>query len=202
MALTTAEQEALRFHLGYGNLSSVSLPYTDDGFWIQVALVSTTLGTGTETSATTAITAGSTTVVTPVAIGTIAVYDQLVVDVGDDAEVVTVVAKAVATFTARFAKAHATTGYPIATMSGLARLRMLLWDADKAWRSCTDSSVSANAGLQSVDKNDVVWFAGFRVLRDKITHWQSIVGQISGLTRIRPNWDTCGGRGSVPLESY
>ena len=188
MALTTAEQEALRFHLGYGNLSRVSLPYTNDGFWTQVELVSETLGTGTETSATTAITAGAVTVVTPLVMTGITSYSQLVVDVGTNAEVVMVQAVTVSTFTALFAKSHSVSGYPISTMCGLARLRMLLWAADSAWLACTDTSVSSSAGLKSVDKGDVVWFEGFQVLRDKISHYLSISNQLSSLTRIQCNW--------------
>lgn len=202
MALTTAEQEALRFHLGYGNLSSVSLPYTGDTFWTQVAFVSDTLGIGTETAAIDAITAGATVEVTPDDMTGIAVYGQLVVDVADAAEIVTVQAAAISTFTATFANAHPTTGYPIATMSGLARFRLLLWDADKAWRACTDGSVGVSAGLKSVDKGDVVWFEGFRVLRDKLTHYMAIANQLSHLTRIELNWVDQSRRGrSSSLEA-
>lgn len=193
MTLSTAEQESLRFHLGYGNLASTSLPYTGDMFWTQVSIVSSDLSTGTETTATTAITAGSTTTVTPVAMTGITTNTQLVIDVADQAEVVVVQAYTVSNFVAKFAKAHSASGYPIATMSGLARLRLMLWDADAAWRAMTDSSVGANAGLQSVDKGDVVWFSGFRVLRDKLAHWKSIVGALSSLTRIGSNWDDDGG---------
>lgn len=192
MTLTTAEQEALRFHLGYGNLSILSLPYTSDGFWVQVSLVSEALGTGAETSATTAITAGSTTAVTPLAMTGIAVYGQLVVGVGDEAEVVVVTATTVSTFTATFAKAHAATGYPIATMSGLARLRLLLWDADRAWRECTSSSTSAANGIKSVDKGDVVWFDGFSTSRAKRDYYLGVAAQLSSLTRIRSNWPSSG----------
>lgn len=196
MTLTTAEKDAIRHHLGYGNLSVVSLPYTGDLFWSQVDFVSSYLDTGAETSATTEVTAGSTTVVTPVAMTGITVYGQLVVGVADEAEVVMVSASTVSTFTASFAKDHATTGYPIATMSGLARLRLLLWDADKAWREISDPATSSSAGLQSVDKGDVVWFSGFRVLSDKLSHYMAIANQISHLTRIQVNWKDTGRRAS------
>jgi hypothetical protein len=99
-----------------------------------------------------------------------------------------VTATTVSTFTAAFAKAHASTGYPIATMSGLARLRMLLWDADKAWQECTSASTSALNGLKSVDKGDAVWFEGFSMSRAKRDYYLGIASQISSLTRIRSNW--------------
>lgn len=188
MALTTAEQESLRAHLGYGNLSSVSLPYTGDTFWTQVAFVSDYLGTGTETAATDVIAAGSVVEVTPDDMTGITANCQLVIDCADEAEIVVVKAVTVSTFTAKFAKAHAATGYPISTMCGLARLRMLLWEADKAWRAITDESAGVSAGLKSVDKGDAVWFEGFRVLKDKYSHYMAIVSQLSHLTRIEPNW--------------
>jgi hypothetical protein len=68
----------------------------------------------------------------------IAVYGRLVVDADEAAEVVTVKAVTASTFVAAFKKAHAASGYPIATDSGVARLRLLLNDADKAFATMTD----------------------------------------------------------------
>lgn len=202
MTLSTAEIESVRFHLGYGNVGIQALPYTDDGYWsIFDSIVSPYLGTGTETSSTTAVTAGSTVVVTPDAMTGITAYSQLVVDVAEQAEVVTVKAVTGSTFTAYFAKAHSTAGYPIATMSGLARLRMLLHDADLAWRGMTDISVGATSGLKSVDKEDVVWFEGRRVLGERASHYRAISCSISSLVRV-PSRHAAGKNRSIMIEAY
>jgi hypothetical protein len=180
------------------------LPYTDDGYWsIFDDIVSPYLGTGTETSATTAVTAASTTTVTPTSMTDIAVYGQLVVDVAEQAEVVTVKAADATTFTAYFAKAHASTGYPIATMSGKARIRMLLHEADLAWRSMTDIGVAKTAGLKSVDKQDVVWFEGRRVSRERFEHYRSVSCSISSLVRVPSRYDAYPGRAArmVTMEA-
>lgn len=187
MALTASELDALRFHLGYGNIAVGAEPYTPDTFYeVFSGVVSPYLSTGNETSATTAIAANTVAVVTPAAMTGIAAYGRLVIDVGQDAEVVTVQAVSGSTFTARFAKAHSSSGYPVATMSGLARLRMLLGAADAAWAAATSSDTGAAAGLKSVDKGDVVWFNGYRVLRDRLDHYKSIVTSISSLVRVAP----------------
>jgi len=187
MTLSTAEIEATRFHLGWGNVGIGALPYTDDGYWsVFDQVVSPYLGTGTETTATTTITAGSTTAVTPASMTGIELYGQLVVGVGDQAEVVTVSAADATTFTATFAKAHST-GYPITTMCGKARLRMLLWDADAAWRTIQSQSVAGTSGLKSVDKNDVVWQSGAgqnSALTGRLQHYRTIVNSISSLVRV------------------
>jgi len=188
VTLSSAEIESLRFHLGYGNVGLGALPYTQDGYWsVFDSIVSPYLGTGTETSATTAITAGSTTVVTPAAMTGIAVYGQLVIDVDDLTEVVTVKAATISTFTATFAKAHADTGYPIATMSGKARLRMLLREADAAWREVSGVSIAASSGLKSVDKADVVWQdsgSSNPALSGRLFHYRTVVSSISALVRV------------------
>lgn len=190
MTLSTAEIASTRFHLGYGNVSNDGLPYTDDGFWeIFDDIVSPYLETGTETSATTAVTANSTTTITPASMTGIAVYGQLVVDVDDQAEIVTVKAADATTFSAYFANTHAATGYPIATMSGKARLRLLLREADKAWQSMTDAGVSKTAGIKSVDKNDVVWFEGRRVSKERFLHYRAISASISSLVRVPSRYD-------------
>lgn len=201
MALTTAELDSLRHHLGYGNLSVHAEPYTPDTYYeVFSGIVSPNLSTGTETSATTAITAGATTTVTPASMDDIVAYGQLVVDVGTDAEVVIVKAVTSTTFTAHFAKAHATTGYPIATMSGLARLRLLLWDADAAWRAMTDGVVGSSAGIKQVD--EIEFFQGMQVLKGKVDHYKAIVSAISTLVQVPPQWATGGGGGPGRLEAY
>jgi hypothetical protein len=188
MTLSTAEIESTRFHLGWGNVAVGALPYTQDGYWsIFDSIVSPYLGTGTETSATTAITAGSTTVVTPVAMTGIDVYGKLVVDTDDQLEIVTVKAADVTTFTAYFTKAHTDDGYPIATMSGKARLRMLLREADQAWHAISGVSVAGTSGLKSVDKNDVVWQttgSSNIALAGRMNHYGSICQSISALVRV------------------
>jgi len=205
MSLATAEIESVRFHLGYGNVSNGALPYTDDGYWsIFDDIVSPYLGTGTETSSTTTISAGSTITVTPASMTGIAVYGQLVVDVAEQAEVVTVKAATSTTFTAYFAKAHAATGYPIATMSGKARLRILLHEADLAWRSMTDIGIAKTAGLKSIDKQDVVWFEGRRVSRERFEHYRAISCSISSLVRVPSRYDAYPGNAArmVMMEAY
>lgn len=190
MSLNTAEIESVRFHLGYGNVGNDALPYTDDGFWsIFDSIVSPYLGTGTETSATTAVTAKTTATITPASMTGIEVYGQLVLDVAEQAEVVVVKAVTATTFTAYCVKAHAATGYPIATMSGKARLRILLHEADLAWRAMTDIGVAKTAGLKSVDKEDVVWFEGRRVSRERFDHYRSVSCSISSLVRVPSRYD-------------
>lgn len=194
MTLSSAEIDRLRFHLGYGNLAVGADLYTRDGFLaLFEQVVSLYLNTGTETSATTAITAGAITEVTPAAMTGIAVYGQLIVDVGDDAEQVMVQAVTVSTFTARFAKAHAVTGYPIATESGLARLRLLLWDADRAYREMFSADTAATSGIKEVDKKDVVFFGGSAVCEGRLKHYMGIVAAISSLVQVAPRCagDTC-----------
>ncbi len=165
MALSTSEVLSLRFHLGYGNISIDGWPYSPDGF---VALfeqvIAPNLDGSTETTATTAITAGTSATVTPVAMTGIVAHAKLVVDVGDDVELVTVRSVTVSTFTAKFAKAHPSSGYPVALMGGHARLRLLLNQAETAWQAIQDASVGATAGLKQVDKGDVEWFQGFAAL--------------------------------------
>ena len=211
MTLSTSEIESTRHHLGWGNMAVGSAPYTLDGFWHTFnQIVSPYLGTGTETSATTAITAASTTAVTPGAMTDIEVNGELVVGVGDQAEIVQVTAVTGSTFTAYFAKAHAATGYPIATMSGKARLRLLLHDANVAWRAFQDAAVGGTAGIKSLDKGDVVFqdTGGERgssssgVLKQRLAHYRAVVKALSQLVRVpaAPGWPT--GGGCARLEAY
>ena len=88
-------------------------------------------------------------------------------------------------------------------MSGKARLRLLLFDANEAQRALTDSAVGKTAGIKSADKNDVVFFRGFRVLRDRLRHYHSIVEEIGRLIHVAPAWNPAmGGGGSVRMEAY
>ena len=53
MVLTASEVEAIRFHLGYGNINVGAYPYTPDGFYeLFTDVVAANLSTGAETTAT------------------------------------------------------------------------------------------------------------------------------------------------------
>lgn len=185
MTLSSSEVESIRFHLGYGNIGLGVSMYTPDGFKeLFDQIIAPYLTGDTETTATTAIVAGTNTTVTPVSMTGIVPYAKLVIDVGDDVELVMVRSVTVSSFTAKFTKAHPASGYPIALMGGHARVRLLLNQADVAWQSMQDASIGATAGLQSVDKNDVVWFGGFQVLKDRLKHYYAIVDQLSSLVRV------------------
>jgi hypothetical protein len=200
MTLSAEEIENLRFHLGYGNISVGGYPYTPDGF-IEIFrdVISPFLTGAAETSATTQVDAGSVAAITPASMAGIVQWARVVVDGGDDAEIVVVKAVTQTTFTARFAKAHAMGGYPIALLGGKARLRLLLHDADKAWQAMTSQDVGDTAGVRQVDKGDVVMFDGNSVMRGRLRHYLSIVDQIARLVRIRP---TGSDGGSVSVEAY
>ena len=206
MTLSTSESESLRLHLGYGNLNNTALPYTPDGWWeVFGTIISGALGTGTETSSSTATTAGAVTTITVVSAAAFAVYDEAVIDVGDNAEIVVIQARATGgpeTLTALFGKAHSASGYPVCTMSGKARLRLLLHDANAAWRALTDSASGLTAGIKSVDKEDVVFFDGMSVNRGRLNHYQSIVAALSQLVRVKSAWDWGGNGGCGRLEAY
>lgn len=198
--LSEAEIQSLRRHLSYGNVAVGAYPYTPDGFYeVFHNVIAPNLETGAETTATTAIAAASTTAVTPVAMTAIAVNTRLVVDVGDEAEIVVVKSVTATTFTAKFAVAHPASGYPIAVQSGLAELRMLLHSADKIRRTLGGSSITGSAGLQSIDKGDVVWFAPGAALASTREQYAEIVTQISELIRVP---GPSKGRHSVTTESY
>lgn len=202
MALSTPEVEALRFHLGYGNLDYGAYPYTPDGFkQLFEQVIGPNLTIGDETTATTAVTAGSTTTVTPVAMTGIVLMGRLVVDVGDAAETVVVRSVTATTFTAAFALAHPASGYPVCVDSGTTRLRGLLHQADKAWQALQSQDLGAVLGLKSVDKADVVWQDGSQssVLVQRQKHYRAIVNLISSLVRVTP-YGTPSRSGQ--LESY
>jgi hypothetical protein len=187
LALTTSEVESLRFHLGYGNAGVGAYPYTPDGFQaIFEQVVAPNLTGSTETTATTAISAGSTTTVTPVSMTGIVVHAALVIDVGPAAEMVQVRSVTATTFTATFSLEHPASGYPVALMGGHARLRWLLSKADAAWVALQDATIGDTAGLKQVDKGDIEWFPGFEVLDNRKQHYAAIVEQISSLVRVEP----------------
>lgn len=202
MAISDAEIQSLRFHLGYGNLHGVgSNTYTPDGFYeLFTQVVQPELETGAQTTSSTAATAGATAVVTVGSITDIAAYSPLVCDVADEAEVVIVKSVSGSTFTAKFAKDHAA-GFPVAVMSGESRLRILLWDADTAWKKAQNSSITSTAGLKSLGQGEIEWFGDSAVLGDTLNHYKSIVRSIADLVRVRPAWESESGRNAV-LEAY
>lgn len=198
--LTTSELESLRHHLGYGNVGIGGEPYTEDGFQnLFAAVIAPYLTTGTETSATTAITAGSIVVVTPLVMTDIVANVELVIDNGEDAEIVMVKAVTLTTFTARFVKAHAATGYPVSVMCGKARLRLLLWDANALWRKLTGKDITQSAGIKQLGNGEIEWFAPNAVLRSVQMQYLSVIARISSLVRVTP---IGGFGGSSQLESY
>lgn len=193
--LTDAELEELRWHLGWGNISVGGYPHTPDGYFEAIRnVVAEYLTTEAETSATTAITANTTATVTPVSMTDIATNVRLVVDVGDDAEVVVVKSTTATTFTAKFTVAHEATGYPVAVFSGLARLRLLLHQANKAFVTLTGSTITKSAGLKSVGRGAVEWYGGGAQYQAIVQHYRGIVMQLSSLVRVPVNDELWGGQ--------
>lgn len=200
MALSDAEIQSLRFHLGYGNLETPAAPYTPDGFYeVFSQVIAPNLETGTQTTCSTATTAGAITTVTLASVSGIAAYTPLVADVADDAEVVIVKSVSGSTVTARFEKAHSA-GFPVAVMSGEARLRMLLWDADIAWKKAQNAAITKTAGLKQLGQGEIEWFGGGAVLADTLTHYRSIVKSISDLVRVAPSSSSA--TSSSRIEAY
>lgn len=185
--LTNTEVERLRGHLGYGMIQVGGYPWTPDGFFeLFYNVIAQYLSSAAETTATTAITANTIAVVTPASMTGIAVNERLIVDVADDAEIVTVKAVTLTTFTARFLKAHTAAGYPISIDSGVPRLRYLLTQADLAWAALLDKSVGNSSGLKSLAREEVVWFGPYAVLKGKLDHYKAIVLEIARLIRVEP----------------
>lgn len=185
--LTDSEIQSLRFHLGYGNIDIGAYPYTPDGFLeVFEQVIAPNLQTAEETTGSTAVAAASTTTVTVGDIAGIVANARLVVDVGDLAEVVVVKSVGGSAFTAYFANAHPASGYPVAVMSGLARLRLLLHSADKAWAKLQSASITSTAGLKSLGKGSIEWFEGGRVLKDTREHYYAVAQSIAELVRVRP----------------
>jgi len=186
--LTDAEIEELRWHLGWGNISVGGYPHTPDGYFEAIRnVVAEYLTTDEETSATTAITAASTTSVTPVSMTGIAANVRLLVDAGDEAELVVVKSVTASTFTAKFALAHASSGYPVAIYSGLARLRFLLHQANKAFTTLTGTEITNAAGLKSVGRGAVEWYGNNAKLEALQQHYRNVVMQLSSLVRVPVN---------------
>ncbi len=185
MAVTDAEKESLRFHLGYGNIDYGAYPYTPDGFKeLFEQVIQPNLTGSTDTSATTVVTAGATVTVTPVSMTDIVARARLVVDVGDDAEIVVVKSVTLTTFTAAFQKAHPASGYPVSLLGGQARLRMMLHQADKAWEALQNGEIGDTAGLKKVD--EVEFYQGRWVEKGKLAQYEIIVSQLSSLVRVQP----------------
>lgn len=202
MALSTAEIQSLRFHLGYGNLDTPAQTYTLDGFYeLFRDVVAPNLETGAMTTSSTATTAGATTTITLASVTGFAAYTPFVADVGDEAEVTIAKAVSGSTVTARFEKAHAA-GFPVAVMSGEARLRMLLWDADIAWKKAQNASITKTAGLKQLGQGEIEWFGGGQVLADTMNHYRSIQKSISDLVRVLPAEGSDGSGGCARLEAY
>lgn len=199
MSLTASEIESLRLHLGYGNLSVAGVPYTSDGFqsWFS-GVIADTLTTATETTSSTACVAGDITVVTVASIGDIVGFSELLVDTGEDAEIVVVKAVAGSTFTARFTKAHATSGYPVMLMCGKARLRMLLNDANLLWRKLTGKDITQTSGIKQLGNGEIEWFEGGAVLRGVSMQYCAVQAQLASLCHMAPK----GRGGSTRLEAY
>jgi hypothetical protein len=197
--------ESLRFHLGYGSVGIGGSPYTPDG-WYEIfhGVIQPNLTSGEETSSTTAIAVGAATV-TPLSMTGIGVYTQLVVDVAALAEIVTVSSVTVTTFTAVFRYAHAATGYPIAVLSGVSRLRMLLWLADMMWGWIQGGDVTSSSttlltgGLKKVD--EIEWHPSgstMTTMEARIADYRRILALISSLVRVPIYGDNC----SHLMEAY
>ena len=181
MALSTAEVESLRFHLGYGNMSVSGHPYTSDGFYeIFTQIISPNLSTSTETTSTTSVSAAGITTITLGSVTLITPYTRLIVDVGDAAETVVVRAVSGSTITATFAKAH-TQPYPVAVLSGVSRLRQLLHSADTAWATLQSADITGSAGIKQLGQGEIEWFAPSAVYLSVLRHYTGICEEISKL---------------------
>lgn len=185
MSLTTSEIESLRTHLRYGNMNVGGYPYTPDGFLVLFRdIIAPNLTTDTETSATTAIAAGIV-VVTPLVMTNIVAGASLVVDVGEDAEIVMVKAVTSTTFTARFAKAHASSGYPVAVMCGKQRVRYLIAQADRLWSKSQGSDITQTAGLKQLGQGEIEWVNGASgVIADVGSQYSAIVAELASVCRV------------------
>jgi hypothetical protein len=188
VAVTDDEIESLRFHLSYGNLSEDG-PYTPDGFQaVFYQVIQPNLTTGAMTTASGSATAGISSV-TVADITGIAAQTRLVVDVGDAAEVVVVRSVGASAFTAQFAADH-TAPFPVAVMSGEARLRLLLHRADATWRATQAADIGASAGLKRIE-GDVEWFPGGNTLQGRQKAYRAVVGELSRLVRVAPADSGC-----------
>ncbi len=188
MSLTKSEIENLRAHLRHGNIGVGASPYTSDGFYsLFDQVIAPNLSTDTETTSVSPIAAGIASC-TPLVMTNIVVAATLVVDIGEDAEIVEVKAVNGGSFVARFAKAHDLLGYPVLVMSGKARLRFLLGEANRAFSKAFGSSITQTAGLKQLGQGEIEWLAGGRgVINDVLFQYAKIMEQISELVRVSPN---------------
>lgn len=199
MAMTDAEIEAIRVHLGWGAIKVAAYPYTPDGFYeVFHQVVQPNLQEGPATTIATAIATGTTTV-TPASMTGIVPFQQVYVDVADDHESVMVRAVTATTFTAKFTKDHPA-NCPVQVESGVARLRALLWSANKAYETLQSSGITQTAGIKQLGQGEIEWFPGGQVLADTVSHYKHIVSMISAIVRVEPAWGGAGG--NTTLESY
>lgn len=202
MALTSTgwEAQALRRHLGYGNITTGAYPSTPDGFLeLFEGVILPNLQSALETTAMSSVDGeGVESIEVLVATG-IAPYTRLVVDVADDAETVTVRRVVGNTVHAKFSKAH-TECYPVAIESGTAVLRLLLHSANKLYEAIQSTSISSSAGLKSLGQGEIEWYEGSEELAETVTQYRSVQRQISDLVRV----PVCGGdSGQLSrLEAY
>lgn len=203
MAVSDSEIEAVRVHLSYGGVISAS-PYTPDGFYETFhQVVQPSLYEGESTTIALAIAAGTVTV-TPASMTGITAHKRLVIDVGNEYEVVAVRSVTSTTFSASFAKAHAA-ACPVQVESAVTRLRTLLWSADKAWQTLLSAGITQTAGIKQLGQGEIEWFPGGQVLQDTVNHYKAIVSQLGALVQVQPAWEVGGGgrSGRVSrLEAY
>lgn len=193
MAITTAELDSLRFHLGYGNINVGAYPNTPEGFYeLFYNVIGPQLSTNTETTSTTAVTAASTTAITLGSVTNVTAGTQLVVDVGDAAEITVVKSVSGMVATCYFANAHPSSGYPVMVMSGLARLRYLLHTADRVWQKLQSSQITNTAGIHELGNGEIKFFPNGEVYRRTLGHYNGIVEQISRLVRVTSNTGSSG----------
>lgn len=184
MALTADEVTQLRFHLGFGNVGVGAYPYTPDGFQqLFEDVIGPNLASGTETTTASAVTAAGVATITLASATGFAASQRVVVDVGDDVEIVVVRALSGANLSAKFALTHAA-NFPVVTLSPVARLRMLIHAADKSWASQNESGIAQRAGIKRAD--DVEFFPGSELLGIRGAQYDQIVDSIASLVRVRP----------------
>lgn len=201
--LPTSEIESLRFHLGYGNVGVQAYPYTPDGFFeVFTQVVAPNLSVSTEATASSPATIEASATATMVLddVTSILPFTRLVVDVGDDTEVLEVKAVSGMTVTAKFALAH-TAPFPVQVLSGVARLRLLLHAADKAWRTEHSSDITGSAGIKQLGKGEIEYFQGGAILADVSGQYARIQQRISSLVRV-PIGGASDAGGAMRLEPY
>ncbi len=200
--LSTAEIESLRHHLGYGNVGIHAYPYTPDGFYeVFTQIVAPNLSKSTETTATTNVTAAGVASITLADATDILPYTALVIDAGEDTELVTVRNVSGLVVSARFALAHVAQPYPVAVLSGTMRCRLLLKAADVAWAKEQSGAVTGTAGIKQLGRGEIEYFPGGSVLADISGHYATIRHRLSSLTRV-PIADDGGRRAHATIEPY